>query len=232
MGQDGVREKVLLSWSGGKDSAMALHALQQARTYEVSALLTTVTQGYDRISMHGVRRTLLERQAAALNLKLYQVTISKGTTNREYEAKMELGLKHYHGRGVRAVAFGDIFLEDLRSYREGNLARLGMQGLFPIWKRDTGELVRAFIDLGFKAVVVCVDTRVLDLSFAGQTIDKDFLERLPAHVDPCGEYGEFHSFVYDGPLFKEPVRFSTGEVAVRETHFGFCDLVPNESILT
>ena len=232
MGQDDPREKVLLSWSGGKDSAMALLTLQKAGTYEVVALLTTVTQGYDRISIHGVRRTLLERQAAALNLKLYQVTISKGTTNREYEAKIEVALRHYLGHGVRAVAFGDIFLEDLRNYRERNLSRLGMKGLFPIWKRDTGELVRAFIELGFKAVVVCVDIRVLDLSFVGQAINSDFLERLPAHVDPCGEHGEFHSFVYDGPLFKEPVQYSKGEVVVRGTHFGFCDLVPNKSILT
>ena len=232
MGQDDPREKVLLSWSGGKDSAMALLTLQKAGTYEVVALLTTVTQGYDRISIHGVRRTLLERQAAALNLKLYQVTISKGTTNREYEAKIEVVLRHYLGHGVRAVAFGDIFLEDLRNYRERNLSRLGMKGLFPIWKRDTGELVRAFIELGFKAVVVCVDIRVLDLSFVGQAINSDFLERLPAHVDPCGEHGEFHSFVYDGPLFKEPVQYSKGEVVVRGTHFGFCDLVPNKSILT
>ena len=211
---------------------MALLTLQKAGTYEVVALLTTVTQGYDRISIHGVRRTLLERQAAALNLKLYQVTISKGTTNREYEAKIEVALRHYLGHGVRAVAFGDIFLEDLRNYRERNLSRLGMKGLFPIWKRDTGELVRAFIELGFKAVVVCVDIRVLDLSFVGQAINSDFLERLPAHVDPCGEHGEFHSFVYDGPLFKEPVQYSKGEVVVRGTHFGFCDLVPNKSILT
>ena len=232
MGQDDPREKVLLSWSGGKDSAMALLTLQKARTYEIIALLTTVTQGYDRISIHGVRRTLLERQAAALNLKLYQVTISKGTTNREYEAKIEAALRHYLGHGVQAVAFGDIFLEDLRNYRERNLSRLGMKGLFPIWKRDTGELVRAFIELGFKAVVVCVDILVLDLSFVGQAINSDFLERLPAHVDPCGEHGEFHSFVYDGPLFKEPVQFTRGEVVVRGTHFGFCDLVPNKSILT
>lgn len=211
---------------------MALLTLQKARTYEIIALLTTVTQGYDRISIHGVRRTLLERQAAALNLKLYQVTISKGTTNREYEAKIEAALRHYLGHGVQAVAFGDIFLEDLRNYRERNLSRLGMKGLFPIWKRDTGELVRAFIELGFKAVVVCVDILVLDLSFVGQAINSDFLERLPAHVDPCGEHGEFHSFVYDGPLFKEPVQFTRGEVVVRGTHFGFCDLVPNKSILT
>lgn len=219
-----------MCWSGGKDISMALYEVQKSQRYEVCALLTTVTEGYDRISMHGVRQALLERQAESLGLRLHKVYISKAASNEEYEAKMEVALLRYRQEGINSVCFGDIFLEDLRAYRERNMSRLGMQSLFPIWKQDTTDLTNRFIDLGFKATVVCVDTRVLDASFAGKEIDKDFLRRLPPQVDPCGENGEFHSFVYAGPIYKRPIRFSLGETVVRDSHFCFCDLVPEQGL--
>ena len=214
-----------MSWSGGKDSCLALYEIQRAREWRVAALLTTVTRDYDRISMHGVRRVLLERQAASLGLPLHEVFITKDATNREYEAKMEEAFRLYRERDIARVVFGDLFLEEIRAYREQFLARHEMHGLYPVWGRDTTELIREFISLGFKAVVTCVDEKFLDASFAGMMIDKDFLSALPPHVDPCGENGEFHTFGFDGPTFGEPVRLSVGEKVVRDT-FWFCDLVP------
>lgn len=214
-----------MSWSGGKDSCIALHEIQRAGSYSVAALLTTVTRDYDRISMHGVRRALLEKQAASLGLPLYQVWISKDATNSEYEAKMAEAFYEYRERGIDSVVFGDLFLEDIRAYREQFLARHNMHGLFPVWKRDTTRFIKEFIDLGFKAVVTCVDANALDKSFAGRVIDEAFLSSLPSHIDPCGENGEFHSFVFDGPNFAQPVEFSIGEVVHRKS-FWFCDLVP------
>jgi uncharacterized protein (TIGR00290 family) len=219
-------ERVLLTWSGGKDSAMALYELQRAGGYEVAALLTTVTEDYGRVSMHGVRSALIERQAWALGLPLEKVGISKGSTNAEYEEKMGEALARYRGRGVLSVAFGDIFLEELRRYREGNLSKAGMKGLFPLWKRDTSGLALEFMALGFRAVVTCVDSEALEGRFAGRDYDKGFLSELPASVDPCGENGEFHSFVYRGPIFREKVGFKRGEVVLRDSRYYFCDLVP------
>ena len=216
---------ILMSWSGGKDSCIALHDIQKARKHRVAALLTTVTDDYDRISMHGVRRELLERQATSLGLPLRQVLISKDATNEEYEMKMAEAFDVYRPQGVHAIAFGDLFLEDVKAYREQFLARHDMRGLFPVWKRDTTCFIKEFIELGFKAVVTCVDSQVLDQSFAGRTIDEGFLSSLPSSVDPCGENGEFHTFVFDGPNFKEPVKFLLGDRVQRE-RFSFCDLVP------
>jgi uncharacterized protein (TIGR00290 family) len=220
-----VPEDVLFCWSGGKDSAMALHALQSARDHRITALLTTVTEEYDRISMHGVRRVLLERQAASIGLPLHAVLIPPQCINDTYEARMKEALREHLARGVRRVAFGDIFLEDLRVYRERNLAQLEMDALFPIWKRDTRELARDFLRMGFQAIAVCVDPRVLDPSFAGRALDESFFADLPAGVDPCGENGEFHTFVFDGPIFQMPIRFVSGETVMRD---GFCfhDLLP------
>lgn len=219
-------ERVLIGWSGGKDSAMALWEVQKAGAYEVVALLTTVTEGYERVSMHGVRRALLIEQARAVGVPLQEVFIPPNAGNQEYEARMEEVLRAYHAHGVRTVVFGDIFLEDVRQYRETNLARIGMRGLFPLWKCDTRELVRRFLGAGFRAIAVCVDLKVLDASFAGRLLDEGFFRDLPPHVDPCGENGEFHSFVFDGPLFHQPVRFTRGEVVIRGD-FGFCDLLPD-----
>jgi uncharacterized protein (TIGR00290 family) len=220
-----VSEDVLFCWSGGKDSAMALHALRAARDYRVTALLTTVTEVYDRISMHGVRRALLERQAESIGLPLHPVLIPPQCINATYEARMKEALSHHFARGVRSVAFGDIFLEDLRVYREKNLAQAGMQALFPIWKRDTRELAREFVRLGFRAITVCIDPRVLDASFAGRELDASFFADLPPGVDPCGENGEFHTYVFDGPVFKVPIAFRVGEKVLRDG-FCFCDLLP------
>jgi uncharacterized protein (TIGR00290 family) len=220
-------EGVLVSWSGGKDSCLALYEIQKTPNLHVEALLTTLTRDFDRISMHGVRRALLERQAASLGLPLQQILISKDATNEEYESKMGEALSAYRDSGIDRVAFGDLFLQDIRAYRERLLAKHDMVGLYPIWGRDTSKLIREFIEAGFKTAVVCVDPAQLDPSFVGRVIDDEFLAQLPPGVDPCGENGEFHTFVFDGPIFRNPVKFSFGEIVCRDS-FWFCDLVPVE----
>jgi uncharacterized protein (TIGR00290 family) len=217
-------EKVLFSWSSGKDSALALYELQRNKDYEIIALLTTVTAGYERISMHGVRRELLEQQAAALGYPLTEIVIPQKATNEEYEDQMRRALAGYQEKGVNCVAFGDIFLEDLRAYREKNLAQVGMRGIFPLWKRDTRELVHELGRLGFKAIITCVDTQALGKEYAGREINEKFLEGLPEKVDPCGENGEFHTFVYDGPNFSSRIAIAPGEKVLREDRFYYCDL--------
>ena len=216
---------VLISWSGGKDSCVALYEIQKSQQHQVAALVTTITRDYDRISMHGIRRELVERQAASLGLPLHQVLIGKGASNDEYEMKMAEAFSIYQQQGIDSIAFGDLFLEDIRAYREQFLARQGMHGLFPVWGRNTAEFIKVFVASGFKAVISCVNSAVLDPSFAGRLIDEAFLSDLPAHVDPCGENGEFHTFVFGGPMFREPVRFSIGQRVLRES-FWFCDLLP------
>jgi uncharacterized protein (TIGR00290 family) len=231
-------EPILFCWSGGKDSAMALHTLLQRPGVRVVALLTTVTEGRvpgfvlanpgstdDRIAMHGVRRELLKRQAESIGLPLREVFIPPQCVNPVYEARMEEALRLFYRQGVRKVAFGDIFLEDLRAYREKNLARIGMTALFPVWKRDTRELIRHFHEQRFRAVAVCIDTKVLDPSFAGRELDQSFFRDLPSNADPCGENGEFHTFVFDGPIFQFPIPVRTGEIVNRDG-FVFCDLLP------
>jgi uncharacterized protein (TIGR00290 family) len=219
------REPILFCWSGGKDSAMALHSLLQQKHFRVVALLTTVTESYDRIAMHGVRRELLRRQVDSLGLPLHEVFIPPQCVNPVYEARMEEALRLFYNQGVRKVAFGDIFLEDLRIYREKNLARIGMTALFPIWKRDTRELIQFFQQHRFRAVAACIDTKVLDPSFAGRELDESFFRDLPPAADPCGENGEFHTFVFDGPIFQSPIPIRTGEIVNRDG-FVFCDLLP------
>lgn len=221
-----MAERMLFAWSGGKDSALALHELRMDRGYEVAALLTTVTRDYDRVSMHGVRTVLLEQQAESLGIPLEKVDIAAGAPNDEYDARMRETLLPYKQRGISFVVFGDIFLEDVRKYREDNLSRIGMKALFPLWKRDTAELARRFIALGFKAVTTCIDSNVLDRRFVGRAFDERFLSELPLAVDPCGENGEFHSFVYDGPIFRERIRCRKGKVVLRDDRFYYCDLMP------
>jgi uncharacterized protein (TIGR00290 family) len=220
-------EPVLVAWSGGKDSALALRAVLADPALEVEALLTTVTREYDRISVHGVRRSLLHAQADALGLPLVEMEIPASCDNATYEAslaRMLAGARERNDR-VRRCVFGDLFLEDVRRYREERLAPLGMQPIFPLWGRNTGELAREFINDGFRAVVVCVDTTQLPASFSGREYDASFLAELPNGVDPCGEKGEFHTFVYDGPLFRERVELSIGETITRDERFVFTDLV-------
>jgi uncharacterized protein (TIGR00290 family) len=176
--------------------------------------------------MHGVRSILLEGQANSLGLRIEKVYILKNSSNEEYEAKMKEALQKYLRAGVSSVVFGDIFLEDLRRYREDNLSKIGMQAVFPIWKRDTTELAYRFIDLGFKAVITCIDSNFLDKTFVGRLFDRKLLSEFPANVDPCGENGEFHSFVYDGPIFQKTVSYTKGEVVLRDNRFWFCDLIP------
>ena len=224
MGRNSVT-KVIMAWSGGKDSAEALWRLQKDPSYEVAGLLTTVTETYQRISMHGVRVALLEAQAAALGLPLFQVLIPTQCSNADYEAKMGAAIAPLLEQGVTAMGFGDLFLEDIRAYRERMLAPTGLQPLFPIWGEPTAALARAIVAAGFRATLCCVDPRALAPEYAGRSYDTSLLEELPASVDPCGENGEFHTFVFDGPNFSRPVAVLPGERVEREG-FWFFDLVP------
>jgi uncharacterized protein (TIGR00290 family) len=213
-----------LSWSGGKDSALVLWTLRRQRL-EPEALITTVTESYERISMHGVRRELLARQAEVLGIPLVEVLIPPGCVNEVYEARMAEAFAASPLAGVEAVAFGDLFLEDVRAYREGRLVAAGKRGLFPLWGHDTAALAREFVDAGFEATLVCVDPRALDSSFAGRRYDERLLAELPPGIDPCGENGEFHTFVSAGPIFAAPIACERGEIVERDG-FVFCDLTP------
>jgi uncharacterized protein (TIGR00290 family) len=216
--------KHALSWSGGKDSALTLWTLRGAGV-EPDALITTVTDSYERISMHGVRRELLASQSDALGIPLVEVRIPPACVNDVYEARMAQAFAAPPLSSVEAVAFGDLFLEDVRAYREARLASAGKRGLFPLWGRDTGALAHEFIAAGFQAIIACLDPRALDASFAGRAYDEQLLSDLPASVDPCGENGEFHTFVHAGPIFSGPIACATGEVVERDG-FVFCDVVP------
>jgi len=218
-------QKAILSWSGGKDSVLALHELRKRGEYEAAALLTTYNSDYGRVFMHGVRIGLIREQADSLGLPLIEVGLGKDHTSSDYEAAMAAILEEKKAKGFSAVAFGDIFLEDLRAYRTDRLARAGMEAVFPLWKRDTKELAAAFIGLGYKAVVTCVDGYELDGELAGSEYDRGFIAKLPPGTDPCGENGEFHTFTYDGPAFKRMIRFDKGEKVSKDGRFHFCDLV-------
>lgn len=241
-----TREKIIFCWSGGKDSALALHKVLQEGRYEVVALLTTCSEHFQRVSMHGVRLELLEAQARAIGLPLEKVFVSQRSSNDEYQQKMGACFTKYKALGVTAVAYGDIFLEDLKSWREQSLAKLGLRGLFPIWKEDSKTLMDRFVALGFSSVICCVNDAYLEESWLGRKLDASFVQSLPAHVDPCGENGEFHSFAFAGPIFSKPVKFTIGEKVYRpleQTHpssasaapcattpnqtkgFWFCDLL-------
>ena len=224
-GASGMTEPIVLCFSGGKDSVMALHELRRGGEFQVVELLATVTDAYDRVSMHGVRRTLLRAQAASLGLAVTEVVVPARSSNAIYEEAMGKAFAVFRERGIERVAFGDIFLEDLREYRERQLAASGLHGLFPLWNRPTPALARTFIDEAFRAVTVCVDASVLGESFVGRPFDARFLADLPASADPCGENGEFHTFVHDGPGFARPIHFSSG-TTVRRDGFFFQDLLP------
>lgn len=233
----------LMNWSGGKDSALALyHALRDPR-YRVTDLLTSVNAHYQRVSMHGVRIALLEEQARQIGLPLTTLQLPEMPDMATYEGTMRRTLQPLLDKGIRHGIFGDIYLEDLRLYREQQLAQVGMEAVFPLWQRPGRELLREYLALGFQAVVVCVNEQYLDASFCGRLLDEDFLRDLPAHVDPCGENGEYHSFVFDAPYFAAPVAFEKGELVRRTyarpatsvaaasadpyaTGFWYCDLLP------
>jgi uncharacterized protein (TIGR00290 family) len=222
-------EKVILAWSGGKDSAISLYESQRSGKYEIVSLLTTINKDYDRVSMHGVRRVLVEQQASSLGLPIKEVFVPKDCSNEEYEVRMAEVLTRFKQDGITQVVFGDIFLGWIKEYRENNLAKLGMKGVFPIWGRNTAELTRKFIALGFQAVITCVDTKMLAARFLGRIFDSQFLAELPADVDPCGENGEFHSFVFAGPNFKKRIDYALGERVQRDS-FYFRDLLPKDEV--
>lgn len=241
--------KTYLNWSSGKDAALALHYLQQDKNYEVAHLLTAVNAHHNRVSMHGVRRELLQQQVAATGLPFSTIELPEQPAMQEYEAVMEDSILRLKEEGFTHAAFGDIFLENLRQYREQQLSNLGMQCSFPLWKKDTRQLLEEMIALGFKAIIVCINAQLMPQEFAGRIIDQTFLQDLPPNIDPCGENGEFHTFCFDGPVFKKPVPFTIGEKVYREYKapvaatkedecfttpqenkmgFWFCDLLPVE----
>jgi uncharacterized protein (TIGR00290 family) len=218
----------VLSWSGGKDSALALHVLLRDPNVEVRGLLTTITHGYDRVSMHGVRTELVTAQAQALGLPLWMVHIPSSATNAQYEQATREQLERLRESGIDHVAFGDLHLADVRAYRERVVGDAKLRSLFPLWGRPTARLAKDFIRDGFRAVLVCVDPRQIDVSHCGTEFDVALLDALPPAADACGEYGEFHTFVYDAPMFDRPIAIQRGVVVDRDG-FVFCDLLPSDA---
>jgi uncharacterized protein (TIGR00290 family) len=244
------REKAIFNWSGGKDSALALYKIQQTNEFDISCLLTNISERYQRISMHGVRVELLETQAKSIGIPLVKMEIPDMPSMEVYEETMREALINLKKEGITSAIFGDILLEDLRIYRENQLTEVNIKAVFPLWKQSTEMLIHEFLDFGFKTITTCVNEKFLDKSFVGRVIDAEFLKDLPAHVDPCGENGEFHTFVFDGPNFSTPISFEKGGVVLRKykapkseqgadqcfsdpkddsSYYGFwyCDLVPN-----
>jgi uncharacterized protein (TIGR00290 family) len=225
------KQPVALAWSGGKDSAMALAALRRDPGIDVVALVTTMTREYDRISIHGVRRSVLEAQVAALGIALVEVPIPAAASNAIYEqsfATALAGLRRRHP-SLRHIAFGDLFLGDVRAYRERLLTGLDWEPVFPLWGRDTSQLAAEFVERGFRAILTCVDTTQLGAEFAGREFDAAMLAALPAGVDPCGENGEFHTCVHAGPIFSQPLALRAGERVLRDNRFAYCDVMLDES---
>ncbi|WP_138991817.1 diphthine--ammonia ligase [Larkinella sp. C7] len=231
-------KKAIISWSGGKDSALALFFCQQSGQYDLAGLLTHINEQFGRVSMHGVRSELIESQANALDLPLHTIQFPGDVSMECYNTLVKQKLIELKERGITHVIYGDIFLEDLRQYREQQLNEVGLQAVFPLWNQNTTVLLAKFVQAGFKAVLVCVNETQLSESWAGRNLDATVLKDLPPSVDPCGENGEYHSFVYDGPIFKAPIRFQKGEVVRRsyaasaepdqwDTQFIFQDILPD-----
>ncbi len=220
-----MRPKLILSWSSGKDSAFALHQLRLEQTYDIVGLVTTINQVHDRVAMHAVRRELLRAQARHAGLPLFEVDLPYPCSNAEYEARMRSFVERAVAVGVSAVAFGDLFLEDVRAYREHQLADTGLSPVFPLWGKPTRTLAQEMIASGLKARLTCVDPKQIAASFAGRSFDQALLDELPPHADPCGERGEFHTFVWAGPMFESPLAVRLGEVLERDG-FVFADLIP------
>lgn len=234
-----MKPKALFNWSSGKDSALALYKILKEEQFEITTLLTSINKEFQRISMHGVHISLLKKQTESLGFPLVKMEIPKEPSMEEYSEIMSTTMNEIKSQGVTHSIFGDIFLEDLRKYREDQLQSIGMEGVFPLWKQNTTELINEFLSLGFKTIVTCVNETYLDKSFAGRIIDQNFIKDLPKNVDPCGENGEFHTFTFDGPIFKNPIDFEIGEI-VKKTYpkpksdeneedeeyaFWFCDLI-------
>ncbi|REC47100.1 Dph6-related ATP pyrophosphatase [Chryseobacterium pennipullorum] len=212
-----MKPKALFNWSSGKDSALALYKIMQDNQYEITTLLTSINEEFQRISMHGVHVSLLEKQAESIGIPLLKMELPKDPSMAEYQEIMSTTMAEVQAGGITHSVFGDIFLEDLRQYREDQLNAIGMTAVFPLWKQDTSDLIHEFLDLGFKTIVTCVNGSYLDKSFAGRIIDQKFLDDLPENVDPCGENGEFHTFTFEGPIFKAPIAFKVGET-VKKTY--------------
>lgn len=222
-----MRQPIIIAWSGGKDCLLALERLHADPAWQPCALLTTVTREFGRVSMHGIRRDVLHAQAAALDLPLIECELAWPSSNIDYEAAMALALQDAHDRfqGVRHCAFGDLFLTDIRAYREAQLARAGWEGVFPLWGSDTRALSRAFLAGGHRAALTCVDTTQLDARFSGRAYDAALLDELPPAVDPCGEHGEFHTLSCAGPLFARPLSLQRGESVLRDGRFQYTDFL-------
>ncbi|UAB80512.1 diphthine--ammonia ligase [Marixanthomonas sp. SCSIO 43207] len=238
--------KTYVNWSSGKDAALAYYLLKQNPKYQVSKLLTTVNKDLQRISMHGLQEALLDAQAESMGISLQKIYLPQQTSMQVYNTKMLEATKALRLENFSHAAFGDIFLEDLKKYREEQLKNVSLKAVFPLWKQDTSVVMRQFLKLGFKAITVCVNAKVLDKSFVGREVNETFLNDLPKTVDPCGENGEFHTFVYDGPIFKHPIPFKIGEKVLKsyspsknddddcftndtkswDTEFWYCDLLP------
>jgi len=218
-------KRVALSWSSGKDSAWSLHLLRQNPGLQVVALITTLNEQFDRVAMHAVRRELLEAQAESAGLPLWPVPLPWPCSNDQYEDRMRQVCRRAVDEGVQAIAFGDLFLADIRAYREKQIAGTGLEPIFPLWQLPTQELAADMLKAGLRAKITCIDPKVLSPGFAGRDFNSVFLEDLPATVDPCGENGEFHSFVYDGPMFRTPVAVQVGEIVERDG-FVFAELQP------
>lgn len=228
-----IKSKAVVHWSGGKDSALCLYRTLQEGKIDTIKLLTSISEDYQRISMHGVRVELLEQQVTQIGIPLQKMLLPESSDMERYNQKMYDTLSQLKDEGITTSIYGDIFLEDLKAYREKELERVGLKALFPLWNRSSNELIHEFLSLGFKTIVVCVNEKCLDKSFTGRIIDEQFIRDLPPAVDPCGENGEFHTFVFDGPLFRKPVSFVKGEIVYRtygegnfQTGFWFCDLLP------
>ena len=241
-----IMKKAVFNWSGGKDSALAMYHILKEQQYQIDSLITNINKYHQRISMHGVREELLDQQVKALGLEINKLYLPKNPDMNTYNTLMAELMNKLVKEGYKYSIFGDIFLEDLKKYREKSLNEVGLQGIFPLWKQNTTQLIHEFLDLGFKTITVCVDSRLLDSSFVGRVINKEFIDDLPKGVDPCGENGEFHTFVFEGPIFKKSIHFQIGKKVYREytintkntssecnqtykeekVGYWFCDLIP------
>ncbi len=238
-------KKAYFNWSSGKDAVLALDKILAEKEYAISKLVTTVNTDFNRVSMHGLSIELLEQQAKSIGIPLQKIQLAGNVSIDSYNLEMKKVMKNLVKEGFEYSFFGDIFLEDLRVYREKKLSEVGVKGVFPLWKKNTKKLLEEFLEKGYKAITVCVNAKMLDVSFCGRIIDENFIKDLPDNVDLCGENGEFHTFVYDGPIFKKPINFTIGEKVLRnytsskndddcfikdpawDTSFWYCDLVAN-----